>query len=53
MLAELAMEAGLPKGVLNIVHGQHDIVNAICDHQDIKAISFVGGDGAGKHVYAR
>mmetsp|Transcript_12060 Transcript_12060/g.33392 ORF Transcript_12060/g.33392 Transcript_12060/m.33392 type:complete len:550 (-) Transcript_12060:66-1715(-) len=53
MLAELALEAGLPKGVLNIVHGQHDIVNAICDHQDIKAISFVGGDGAGKHVYAR
>mmetsp|Transcript_8449 Transcript_8449/g.17173 ORF Transcript_8449/g.17173 Transcript_8449/m.17173 type:complete len:431 (+) Transcript_8449:121-1413(+) len=53
MLAEMAMEAGLPKGVLNIVHGQHDIVNAICDHQDIKAISFVGGDAAGKHIYAR
>eukprot|EP00213_Chloropicon_mariensis_P006670 CAMPEP_0197473500 /NCGR_PEP_ID=MMETSP1309-20131121/4869_1 /TAXON_ID=464262 /ORGANISM="Genus nov. species nov., Strain RCC998" /LENGTH=550 /DNA_ID=CAMNT_0043012645 /DNA_START=154 /DNA_END=1803 /DNA_ORIENTATION=- len=53
MLAEMAMEAGLPKGVLNIVHGQHDIVNAICDHQDIKAISFVGGDQAGKHIYAR
>ena len=53
MLAEMAMEAGLPKGVLNIVHGQHDIVNAICDHQDIRAISFVGGDGAGKHVYSR
>jgi len=53
MLAEMALEAGLPKGVLNIVHGQHDIVNAICDHQDIKAISFVGGDSAGKHVYSR
>ena len=53
MLAEMAMDAGLPKGVLNIVHGQHDIVNAICDHQDIKAISFVGGDQAGKHIYAR
>jgi malonate-semialdehyde dehydrogenase (acetylating)/methylmalonate-semialdehyde dehydrogenase len=53
MLAEMALESGLPKGVLNIVHGQHDIVNAICDHQDIKAISFVGGDAAGKHIYAR
>ncbi|XP_028204318.1 methylmalonate-semialdehyde dehydrogenase [acylating], mitochondrial-like isoform X3 [Glycine soja] len=53
MLAELAMEAGLPEGVLNIVHGTHDIVNAICDDDDIKAISFVGSNVAGMHIYAR
>ncbi|KAK9942563.1 hypothetical protein M0R45_008220 [Rubus argutus] len=40
LLAELAMEAGLPKGVLN-VHGTNDIVNAICDDDDIRAVSFV------------
>ncbi|XP_076934791.1 methylmalonate-semialdehyde dehydrogenase [acylating], mitochondrial-like [Bidens hawaiensis] len=53
LLAELAMEAGLPNGVLNIVHGTHDIVNAICDDEDIKAISFVGSNTAGMHIYAR
>lgn len=47
LLAELAMEAGLPKGVLNVVHGTHDIVNGILDHPDIKAISFVGSDKTG------
>ncbi|KAK3009290.1 hypothetical protein RJ639_014333 [Escallonia herrerae] len=54
MLAELAVEAGLPNGVLNIVHGTHDIVNAICDDDEIKAISFVGSDtsniGAKNHA---
>ncbi|KAJ1396925.1 Methylmalonate-semialdehyde dehydrogenase [Sesbania bispinosa] len=53
MLAELALEAGLPKGVLNIVHGTHDVVNAICDDDDIKAISFVGSNVAGMHIYSR
>ncbi|CAK0781245.1 Methylmalonate-semialdehyde dehydrogenase [acylating], mitochondrial [Coccomyxa viridis] len=53
MLAELAMEAGLPKGVLNIVHGTHDTVNRILDHKDIKAISFVGSDAAGRYIYER
>ncbi|KAL4555932.1 hypothetical protein LXL04_038566 [Taraxacum kok-saghyz] len=53
MLAELAMEAGLPNGVLNIVHGTNDIVNAICDDEDIKAISFVGSNTAGMHIYSR
>ncbi|PSC70384.1 Methylmalonate-semialdehyde dehydrogenase [acylating] mitochondrial [Micractinium conductrix] len=53
MLAELALEAGLPKGVLNIVHGTHDTVNRILDHPDISAISFVGSNAAGKHVYQR
>jgi len=53
MLAELALQAGLPPGVLNVVHGTHDTVNAICDHPTIRAISFVGGDSAGKHIYMR
>lgn len=53
ILAELAMEAGLPNGVLNIVHGTNDIVNAICDDDDIRAISFVGSNTAGMHIYAR
>ncbi|ORZ37004.1 Aldehyde/histidinol dehydrogenase [Catenaria anguillulae PL171] len=52
-LAKLAMEAGLPKGVLNLVHGTHDTVNFMCDHPSIKAISFVGGDRAGRHIFAR
>ncbi|KAG6529611.1 hypothetical protein ZIOFF_011820 [Zingiber officinale] len=53
MLAELAIEAGLPDGVLNIVHGTNDVVNNICDDDDIKAISFVGSNTAGMHIYAR
>ena len=53
LLAQLAAEAGLPAGVLNVVHGTHDTVNAILDHPDIKAISFVGSNAAGRHVYAR
>jgi len=52
-LAELAMEAGLPDGVLNVIHGQHDAVNFVCDAPEIRAISFVGGDAAGKHIYER
>merc|ERR1711936_90049 len=52
-LVELLMEAGAPPGVVNIIHGQHDCVNFICDHPDIRAISFVGGDAAGKHIYQR
>jgi acyl-CoA reductase-like NAD-dependent aldehyde dehydrogenase len=39
--------------VLNVVHGTHDVVNAILDHPDIRAVSFVGSDAAGRHVYSR
>ncbi|XP_043711879.1 methylmalonate-semialdehyde dehydrogenase [acylating], mitochondrial [Telopea speciosissima] len=53
MLAGLALEAGLPNGVLNIVHGTNDVVNNICDDDDIKAISFVGSNTAGMHIYSR
>ncbi|TFY71490.1 hypothetical protein EVG20_g1526 [Dentipellis fragilis] len=53
IIAELCKKAGLPDGVLNIVHGTVPTVNAICDHPAIRAISFVGGDRAGKHIYNR
>jgi len=53
MLAQLALEAGLPPGVLNVVHGLHDTVDGICDHPDIKTVSFVGSDVAGRHIYSR
>ncbi|MBY0367440.1 MAG: aldehyde dehydrogenase family protein, partial [Burkholderiaceae bacterium] len=52
-LVELALEAGVPPGVLNVVHGGEAVVNAICDHADIKAISFVGSTKVGTHVYNR
>ncbi|WP_282343255.1 CoA-acylating methylmalonate-semialdehyde dehydrogenase [Pseudomonas sp. PS02288] len=52
-LAELALQAGVPAGVLNVIHGGVDAVNAICDHPDIKAVSFVGSTKVGTHVYNR
>ncbi len=52
-LVELALQAGVPAGVLNVVHGGPDVVNALCDHPDIKAISFVGSTRVGTHVYNR
>jgi malonate-semialdehyde dehydrogenase (acetylating)/methylmalonate-semialdehyde dehydrogenase len=52
-LCELALEAGIPPGVLNVVHGGEAAVNAICDHPDIKAVSFVGSTKVGTHVYNR
>lgn len=52
-LAELIVEAGLPEGVLNIVHGAHDIVNGLLEHKDIQAISFVGSQPVAKYVYER
>src|ERR1700761_5099799 len=52
-LCELALEAGVPAGVLNVVHGAASVVDAICDHPDIKAISFVGSTSVGTHVYQR
>ena len=52
-LAELLKEAGLPDGVLNIVNGDVEIVEAICDHPDIDAVSFVGSTKVAKIVYQR
>ncbi|MBM7646561.1 malonate-semialdehyde dehydrogenase (acetylating)/methylmalonate-semialdehyde dehydrogenase [Scopulibacillus daqui] len=52
-LVELFTEAGLPKGVFNVVYGAHDVVNGILDHPEIKAISFVGSKPVGEYVYKR
>ena len=52
-LAELLSEAGLPEGVFNIVHGAHDVVNGLIEHQDVKAISFVGSQPVAKYVYEK
>jgi malonate-semialdehyde dehydrogenase (acetylating)/methylmalonate-semialdehyde dehydrogenase len=46
LLAKLAQDAGLPDGVLNVIHGAHEAVNFICDDPAIQAISFVGSDQA-------
>ncbi|QVM88979.1 CoA-acylating methylmalonate-semialdehyde dehydrogenase [Pseudomonas lalucatii] len=52
-LAELALEAGVPAGVLNVIHGGAEAVNLLCDHPAIKAVSFVGSTKVGTHVYNR
>src|ERR1700687_901510 len=52
VLAGLALEAGIPAGVLNIVHGGKEAVDAICTHPGVKAVSFVGSCQVGEHVYA-
>ncbi|MCE8037471.1 MULTISPECIES: CoA-acylating methylmalonate-semialdehyde dehydrogenase [unclassified Halomonas] len=52
-LVELAHEAGVPAGVLNVVHGGPDVANQICDHPDIKALSFIGSTNVGTHIYRR
>ncbi|PIK30865.1 methylmalonate-semialdehyde dehydrogenase (CoA acylating), partial [Bacillus siamensis] len=52
-LAELFEQAGLPKGVFNVVHGAHDVVNGILEHPEIKAISFVGSKPVGEYVFKK
>ncbi len=52
-MAELLKEAGLPDGVFNVVNGGKEIVEAICDHEGIKAVSFVGSTHVAKIVYKR
>ena len=52
-LAELALEAGVPPGIFNIVHGGKDVGEAITDHPDIKAVSFVGSTSVAKSIYTR
>jgi malonate-semialdehyde dehydrogenase (acetylating)/methylmalonate-semialdehyde dehydrogenase len=51
LLAELALEAGVPPGVLNIVHGGKLAVDTLCTHPEVKAVSFVGSTAVGHHVY--
>ncbi|MDE1173168.1 MAG: CoA-acylating methylmalonate-semialdehyde dehydrogenase [Parvibaculaceae bacterium] len=52
-LAELAIEAGLPRGVLNVVHGGKPAVDAILDEPAIRAVSFVGSSDIAQYVYGR
>ncbi len=50
-IIELLVEAGLPKGVLNLVHGAAETVDAILEHPGIKAVSFVGSTPVAKYIY--
>ncbi|MDE2873817.1 MAG: CoA-acylating methylmalonate-semialdehyde dehydrogenase [Gemmatimonadota bacterium] len=52
-VVELAARAGLPPGVLNVVHGRHQAVVALIDHPDVAGVSFVGSSRVAKIVYAR
>jgi malonate-semialdehyde dehydrogenase (acetylating)/methylmalonate-semialdehyde dehydrogenase len=52
-LAELMKEAGLPDGILQVVHGDKEMVDAILDEEDIKAISFVGSSDIAHYIYSR
>lgn len=53
LLVELAHKAGFPPGVLNVVHGGADVANMLCDHPDIRALSFIGSTHVGTHIYHR
>jgi malonate-semialdehyde dehydrogenase (acetylating) / methylmalonate-semialdehyde dehydrogenase len=50
---ELIEKTGLPKGVVNLVNGGREVVDALCDHPTIRAVSFVGSTPVAKHVYQR
>ncbi len=52
-LVDLFAEAGLPPGVLNLVHGTGEAVDALLDHPAVRAVSFVGSSPVARHVYAR
>ena len=53
LIADLWREAGLPDGVMNVVHGDKEAVDALLDHPDVKAISFVGSTPIARYVYER
>ena len=52
-LVELAHQAGVPPGVLNVIHGGPEVADMLCDHPDIKALSFIGSTHVGTHIYRR
>ena len=52
-LAELMLEAGLPPGILNVVNGDKEVVDAILDDQDISAVGFVGSSSIAQYIYER
>jgi malonate-semialdehyde dehydrogenase (acetylating)/methylmalonate-semialdehyde dehydrogenase len=53
MMVDLLRQCDLPPGVVNLVNGGRDVVNAICDHPGIRAVSFVGSTPVARHVYQR
>ena len=53
LIAELYAEAGLPDGVFNVVHGDKEAVDALLDHQDVAAVSFVGSTPIARYVHER
>jgi len=53
LIVDLLAESGIPDGVVNIVHGGKETVDNICDHPDIRAVSFVGANHAGEYIYTR
>jgi malonate-semialdehyde dehydrogenase (acetylating)/methylmalonate-semialdehyde dehydrogenase len=52
-MAELLQKCGLPPGVVNLVNGGSEVVNALCDHPGIRGVSFVGSTPVARHVYQR
>lgn len=52
-LVELAHQAGLPPGVLNVVHGGPEVANRLCEHPDVQAVSFIGSTHVGTQIYQR
>src|SRR4051812_37647505 len=52
-MVDLLQQCGLPPGVVNLVNGGRDVVNAVCDHPGIRAVSFVGSTPVARHVYQR
>ena len=50
---ELIEQTGIPKGVVNVINGGREVVDALCDHADVRAVSFVGSTPVAKHVYQR
>merc|ERR1712156_287933 len=50
---ELMNRVDMPSGLVNVVHGGKDVVDMICDHPDIRAVSFVGGNKAGEYIHQR
>lgn len=53
ILMELLNEIQLPKGVVNVIHGAHQAVDFLCENPAVRALSFVGSDQAGEHIYKK
>ncbi len=53
MLAELAQQAGIPNGVLNVIHGGKEVVDNLLEHPMVRAVSFVGSPGVGQEVFSK